>query len=88
MGYGKPNVMTGTVTISSKYQLYIPKHIRNELDLNKTTKAKISVTGNKIVIEPMKNTSIENLAFKLEKYTKDKNIDIDNIRKYIEWSNV
>ncbi|MBI2414251.1 AbrB/MazE/SpoVT family DNA-binding domain-containing protein [candidate division WWE3 bacterium] len=74
--------------ITSKYQIHIPKEIRKQLMLTKPGKAKITAMEGKIIIEPVTKTSLLDLAKKLEKYTKGKDIDIDNIRDLIDYSDL
>lgn len=47
--------MTYTVTITSQGQMSIPAPIRRQLGLDKTPTASVSLDGEKIIVEPLKD---------------------------------
>lgn len=77
--------MESTISITSKWQIHIPKSIRKSLKMTKPVQAFIQVKQGRIVITP-RPSKVLGLAGKYAKYTKDKKIDLDNIRDYIDYS--
>jgi len=45
--------MANIVSITSQGQISIPANIRRRLALGKTKKARVSVQGNKVIVEPI-----------------------------------
>lgn len=78
--------MIAQTTITPKYQLHIPVAIRKAVGMKKHGPAIIRADGNKIVIEPTKESPILRLAGTLKMKKPTKKIDIDNIRDYIDYS--
>lgn len=79
--------MSQTIAITRQWQIHIPKAIRKAIGMDKPGMAEIKVENNKIIITPKKSGILE-LAGKYEKYAKGKNIDLDNIRDYIDYSDL
>lgn len=75
--------MIAQTTITPKYQLHIPVSIRKAVGLTRHGKAIIRADGNKIVIEPIKESPILKLAGTLKL---KKKVDLDNIRDHIDYS--
>lgn len=78
--------MEATISVTRKWQIHIPKALRSALGRTKPGQVKIRAEGNRLIISPQKS-KILSLAGKFHKYyLKNKNIDIDNIRNYIDYS--
>lgn len=78
--------METTISVTSKWQIHIPKAMRHVLGKKKPGQVKIKADKGKLIISPKKG-SILDLAGKFHKYyLKNKHIDIDNIRDYIDYS--
>ena len=77
--------MQTTISVTSRWQIHIPKAARKALKLEKPGRAELEVKNNKLVITPVKSKILE-LAGKYEKYAKGKKINLDNIRDYIDYS--
>lgn len=77
--------MQATISITSKWQIHIPKAARTALKLTKPSQIEIKTDGNKLVLIPVKSKILQ-LAGKYEKYAKGKKINLDRIRNYIDYS--
>lgn len=78
--------MEATIAVTSKWQIHIPKAFRAALGPKKPSMVKIKAEKKKLIITP-KRSNILDLAGKFHKYyLKNKKIDIDNIRDYIDYS--
>lgn len=77
--------MQQTISITKRWQMHIPKAARKALNLTKPTKVEVRVKGKKIIVTPVESKILQ-LAGKYAKYTKGKNINIDKIRDYIDYS--
>lgn len=77
--------MIAQTTITPKYQLHIPIAIRKAAGLERHGKAIIRTDGNKIIVEPIKESPILKLAGSLRGKKPIKKIDLDNIRDYIDY---
>lgn len=77
--------MQATVSITSRWQIHIPKAARKALKLTKPGQVKIKAEGNKLVLIPVESKVLQ-LAGKYEKYTRGKKINLDRIRDYIDYS--
>ena len=77
--------MQQTISITRKWQIHIPQAIRKQLKITKPTQAEIRADGDKIIITPKKG-SILDYAGKYAEYSKGKNIDLNKIRDYIDYS--
>lgn len=75
--------MIAQTTITPRYQLHIPVAIRKAVGMKKHGPAIIRADGNKIIIEPIKESPILKLAGTLKL---KKKVDLDNIRDYIDYS--
>lgn len=73
------------VSITSKWQIHIPKAARKALKLTKPTQVSVKTEGNKLVLTPIESKILK-LAGKYAKYTKGKKINLDRIRDYIDYS--
>lgn len=72
-------------TITSRWQIHIPQAARKALKLTKPGKFEIKAEKNRLVLTPI-DSKILKLAGKYQKYTKDKNINLEKIRDYIDYS--
>ena len=78
--------MEATIAVTSKWQIHIPKAMRSVLGKKKPGMVTMKAQKGKLVITPQKG-SILDLAGKFHKYyLKNKRIDIDHIRDYIDYS--
>lgn len=78
--------MEATIAVTSKWQIHIPKSMRGVLGKKKPGQVKIKAEKNKLVISPEKS-NILSLAGKFHKYyLKNKHVNIDRIRDYIDYS--
>ena len=78
--------METTISITSKCQIHIPKKMRHFLGKKKPGLVKIKAQKNKLIIMPDKSNILD-LAGKYHKYyLKNKHININRIRDYIDYS--
>lgn len=75
-----------TVTVTSKYQVYLPLDIREKAGLITHGPVHIRADAGKIIIEPKPGTLIS-LAGKYKSKASRK-VDIDNIRDRIDYSDL
>lgn len=76
--------MEQTVTLTSKFQLHIPKKIREKAGFFTHGPVVMRADKGEIVIRKRKGKSILDLAGSIKPKGKAKNIDLDNIRDYID----
>lgn len=79
--------MKTTISITSNWQVHIPKSVREQLGINKPTQATLELAGESIVIKPKKSKFLSSAGM-LHKDYKKKKIDLDNIRDHIDYSNI
>ena len=78
--------MEATIAVTSRWQIHIPKKMRLVLGKKKPGVVNIKAKKGKLEITPQKE-SILDLAGKFHKYyLKNKHINIDRIRDYIDYS--
>lgn len=77
--------MQQTISITEKWQVNIPKRIRESLGLKRHGKAIVRVENKKIVIEPIQS-SLMKMAGKYSKVKLSGKININKIRDYIDYS--
>lgn len=77
--------MQTTISITSQWQIHIPKAARKALKLTKPTQVEARTEGNKLVLTPVESKILK-LAGKYAKYAKGKKINLDKIRDYIDYS--
>lgn len=77
--------MIAQTTITPKFQLHIPVAIRKAVGLKRHGKAVIRADGERIIIEPIKESPILKLAGSLKNRKPTQKIDIDNIRDQIDY---
>jgi bifunctional DNA-binding transcriptional regulator/antitoxin component of YhaV-PrlF toxin-antitoxin module len=78
--------MEATISVTRKWQIHIPKALRGALGPTRPGQVKIRAEKGKLIISSSQS-KILSLAGKFHKYyLKNKKIDIDNIRDYIDYS--
>lgn len=80
--------MQTTISVTSKWQIHIPKAARKAFGLKKPGKIGIKANKGKIILTPVKKNILDYAG----KYhyllnNKTKKINIDKIRDYIDYSN-
>ncbi len=80
--------MQTIATITSKFQIHIPKAIREKAGFFTHGPVTMRADAGKIVIEKRKGKSILDLAGTFKPKGKMKHIDIDRIRDYIDYSDL
>lgn len=74
--------------MTRSWQVYIPEQIRKSMGIDAPTLFEATVKDNSLVLKPTKSRFLE-LGGALNKYhKKNPNIDIDNIRDYIDYSDL
>ena len=79
--------MLTTITATRQWQVHIPKSLREAIGWERPGKATAKAVKGKIVIEPQES-EIMKLAGSLSHIKPTKKIDIDNIRDYIDYSDL
>lgn len=77
--------MQTTLTMTKQWQIYIPENIRKLLGLKKSMRLRAEVKNKQLVIIPEED-SVLKLAGSIKTPEHMKDIDIDNIRDYIDYS--
>lgn len=77
--------MQATISITSKWQIHIPKAARKALKLTRPTQIEVKTEGNKLVLTPVESKILK-MAGKYAKYARGKKINLDRIRDYIDYS--
>lgn len=80
--------MEQTVTITPKFQVHIPKDIRQKAGFFTHGPVVMRADKGRIVIERKKTGSILDLAGKYQHEAKKVKIDLANIRDYIDYGNL
>ncbi len=80
--------MQTTATLTEKFQIHIPKKIREKAGILTHGPVTMRADEGRVIIEPQKTRSILDLAGSLKGKAKGKNIDIANIRGYIDYSDL
>lgn len=79
--------MQELTAITPKWQVYIPKGIRQRLNLVKPQKAKIKVEEKKIIIEPIESPILK-LGGTLRSYYRKRKVNLAKVRDQIDYSNL
>ncbi|MGA2682957.1 MAG: AbrB/MazE/SpoVT family DNA-binding domain-containing protein [Candidatus Bathyarchaeia archaeon] len=75
------------IKVSSKGQIVIPREIRKKLGVNGGEKLLLLTRDGDILLRKTKNVSIEDIANKIDKATREESIDIDKIvAEAVEWA--
>lgn len=80
-------VMLQTISITSKWQIHIPKQARKALKLDKPGKFAVSVENNSLILTPTKSKILE-LAGKYASYAKKHKVNLDKVRDFIDYSDL
>lgn len=79
--------MQQTISVTSRWQIHIPKAAREALNLKKPGKMEVRVEAKELILKPVESEILK-LAGKYEKYAKGKKINLDRIRDYIDYSDL
>lgn len=79
--------MQQTISITDRWQIHIPTAARKALKLKQPGRVEVKTEGNKIILTPVKSAILK-LAGKYAKYARGKNINLDRIRNYIDYSDL
>jgi antitoxin PrlF len=75
------------IKVSSKGQIVIPKEIRKKLGVRGGEKLLVLTRNGDILLRKTEEVSIEDIAKKIEKVTKEESIDVDKIvAEAVEWA--
>lgn len=77
--------MQTTISITRKWQIHIPKAARKALRMDKPGIMEVKTEDGKLVLTPTKSRILQ-MAGKYTKYTKNKKINLNKIRDYIDYS--
>jgi bifunctional DNA-binding transcriptional regulator/antitoxin component of YhaV-PrlF toxin-antitoxin module len=79
--------METTVSITKQWQIYLPQKVRKAMGLKHPTQAKLNVANKTLTITPTTSPYLKHVG----KYTHlkpIKPIDLDNIRDFIDYSDL
>jgi len=76
-----------TITATRQWQIHVPKSIRELIGWRNPGKVDIHTEGDKIILKPRKS-EVLSLIGKYKHLRPTKKIDLDNIRDYINYSNL
>lgn len=82
--------MQQTITITPQWQIYLPQQLRKAVGLKRPGKAIIEVKNKNFLVKPQESQVLK-LAGKyrhLSHKAKEKGINIDKIRDYIDYSDL
>ena len=75
------------IKVSSKGQIVIPKEIRKKLGVKGGEKLLVLTRNGDILLRKTEEVSIDDIAKKIEKVTKEESIDVDKIvAEAVEWA--
>ena len=75
------------IKVSSKGQIVIPREVRKKLGVRGGEKLLVLTCDGDIVLRKTKELSIDEIAEKIEKTTKDERIDVDKlVAEAVEWA--
>lgn len=77
--------MTQTITITPRWQIYIPLKIRKKLNLTLPGKAKIETINKSIIIKPQPSLLLK-MSGKYKEIAKKKKVNLENIRDVIDYN--
>ena len=80
--------MITTATLTAKFQIHIPKKIREKAGILTHGPVTMRADEGRVIIEPQKTQSLVDLSGKYRNLGKAKNIDISKIRDYIDYSDL
>ena len=73
--------------ITPSWQIYLPQRVRKALDLKIPGKVTFAIRGDSMVITPKKSPLLS-LGGKYRRYSREKNIDLANIRDHIDYRQI
>ena len=77
----------GTVKVSSKGQIVIPREIRKKMGIKSGEKLLVLICNGDIVLRKTKEMSMNEIVRKIDKVVKEENIDVDKlVAEAIEWA--
>jgi antitoxin PrlF len=75
------------IKVSSKGQIVIPREVRKKLGVNGGEKLLVLTRDGDILLRKTKNTSVEDIAKKIGKVTREDPVEIDRIvAEAVEWA--
>jgi len=75
------------IKVSSKGQIVIPREIRKKLGVKGGEKLLVLTCDGDIVLRKTKNLSLEEIAERIEKVTKEEGIDVDKlVAEAVDWA--
>jgi antitoxin PrlF len=75
------------IKVSSKGQIVIPREVRKKIGVKGGEKLLVLTCDGDIVLRKTKEPTLDEIAERIEKVTKEKNIDVDElIAEAIEWA--
>lgn len=77
--------MQTTISITRKWQIHIPKAARKALKMGKPGIMEVRTRNGKLILTPTKSKILQ-MAAKYNKYTKNKKVNLNRIRDYIDYS--
>jgi AbrB family looped-hinge helix DNA binding protein len=80
--------MITTATLTEKFQIHIPKKIREKAGILTHGPVTMRADEGRIIIEPQKAQTLLELGGKYKHLGKAKKIDISRIRDYIDYSDL
>lgn len=79
--------METTVSITSQWQIYLPQSVRKAMGLTHPTQAKLEVKNKQLTVTPYQSP-ILSMYGKYAHIKPKKPIDLDNIRDYVDYSDL
>ena len=79
--------MTTTVSITSQWQIYLPQSVRKAMGLTHPSQAKLEVKNRRLTVTPYQSPILK-MVGKYKHIKPSKPIDLDNIRDYIDYSDL
>ena len=75
------------IKVSSKGQIVIPREIRKKLGVKGGEKLLVLTCDGDIVLRKTKNLSLDEIAERIEKVTKEESIDVDKlVAEAVDWA--
>ncbi len=77
----------GTIKVSSKGQVVIPREVRKKLGVKSGEKLLVLTRDGDILLRKTEELSLDDIAEKIEKVTKEQSIDVDKlVAEAVEWA--
>ncbi|MBU1110428.1 AbrB/MazE/SpoVT family DNA-binding domain-containing protein [Patescibacteria group bacterium] len=76
--------MPQLITITPQWQIYVPTRVREQLGLTQSSKARLEVAGDKLIITPQKSALLS-LGGKYKSLAKKK-LNLETVRDQIDYS--